>query len=177
MKSISDDQHFFDRLAQAVSWCRLRASLVDPARSLRSPELFPNLLAPERASVVMDVLRSRASALRKVDVRPVQSDRDLLGGRLLVYYPDGNLVDGAAELASRGYFDLNNIPPWDTWVGLFRSDSTDPSESEYLISYVPPKLVSLAGAGIEANPEVCIQWLTQTDMPLGNMLRSDGWLL
>jgi hypothetical protein len=40
----------------------------------------------------------------------------LLGGRLMVYFPDAALADGAAEVQSRGFFDVHNTPPWDTWI-------------------------------------------------------------
>jgi len=34
----------------------------------------------------------------------------------LVVEPTQSLFDGAARVASSGYFDDNNVPPWDTWV-------------------------------------------------------------
>jgi hypothetical protein len=177
MKALSDDQRFLDRLAQTVAWCVRRGSARDPARSLRSRELYPDLLAPDRASVVISVVRSRASVSDSLPVTPIRSHLDLQGGRLLVYFPDANLADGAAEAESRSFIDVHNTPPWDTWVGLFRSDSTDPSEGVYLISYVPAALLELASRGIEGNPEECIQWLGRPDTPVGNALRSDGWSL
>ena len=33
-----------------------------------------------------------------------------------MHAPDDNLADGAAALASRGFFDEDNAPPWDTWL-------------------------------------------------------------
>jgi hypothetical protein len=177
MKALSDDQPFLERLSQTVAWCLLRGSAVDPARSLRSRELFPDLLAPDRASVVVNVVRRRASALPGMRVSAIRSHGDLRGGRLLAYFPDATLADGAAETQSRGFFDGNNTPPWDTWVGLFRSDSLDPSDGIYLISYVPANLLRFANEGIEVNPEQCIQWLGRLDTPIGNVLRSDGWSL
>ena len=44
---------------------------------------------------------------------------------MFVHFPDADLCDGAAELASDGFFDGHNTPPWDTWVGYFR-DGVDP---------------------------------------------------
>jgi hypothetical protein len=41
--------------------------------------------------------------------------KDLTGGRLLAYFPDNNLACGVAEVESQGFFDTNNIPPYDTW--------------------------------------------------------------
>jgi hypothetical protein len=71
-------------------------------------------------------------------------------GRFLVYLPHENLACGAAEFSSNGFYDLNNVPPWDLWVSF--------SDGE-LISWVPIGLIEAAHMGIDANPEQCIQWL------------------
>jgi len=74
----------------------------------------------------------------------------LNGGRLLIYIPEENLADGAAKYTSRGFFDDDNVPPWDIWVAFFGGT---------LLSWVPPHLIELAQCGIDANPESCIAWL------------------
>ncbi|HEX6751622.1 MAG TPA: hypothetical protein VF092_30290 [Longimicrobium sp.] len=78
------------------------------------------------------------------------------GGRLLVYFPEAELSDGAAEVATGGFFDVFNCPPWDTWLAFISDANPDPSYSSYLIAYVPPVLLELCAAGIEVNPEQCI---------------------
>lgn len=89
---------------------------------------------------------------------------DLFGGRLLCFFPDTNLFDGAAEPVSDGFFDLDNIPPWDTWVSFF-DDGTDADTcfSRYLLVYVPNELIPLADLGILLNPERCMLWLEDTE--------------
>jgi hypothetical protein len=59
-------------------------------------------------------------------------------GRLLVYFPDAELSDGAAEAETAGYFDVWNAPPHDTWVGFYEDESTpDDSFRRYLVAWVP----------------------------------------
>ena len=72
-----------------------------------------------------------------------------------------NLTDGAAEHASDGFFDLWNLPPWDTWVAFGNRPTTqrERSEASLLISRVPPQLLEHADVGIAVNPEQCIAWL------------------
>jgi hypothetical protein len=70
-------------------------------------------------------------------------------GKLLLFVPSQTLMDGAAKYRSNGFFDVNNVPPWDTWVDF--SERT-------LVSRVPPVLVEAAQQGIDANPEACIRW-------------------
>jgi hypothetical protein len=64
-------------------------------------------------------------------------------GRLLIYYPEETLQDGAAEFASHGFFDLEDAPPWDTWF-LYAGGA--------ILSWVPNSLIESAQAGIDANP-------------------------
>jgi hypothetical protein len=72
-------------------------------------------------------------------------------GRLLHYWPHENLACGAAEYSSNGFFDQNNVPPWDTWMSF---------DGRTLVSWVPSILIPLAQDGIDANPEGCIAWAT-----------------
>jgi hypothetical protein len=131
------------------------------ARQLRSPILQPGCdMFPsnreQQARIVEDLAEKRAAQLRLEDRYP----SPLLGhpdsGRLLLYAPNENLFDGAAQYTSKGFFDVNNIPPWDTWVCFFE---------KYLVSWVPPQLVELASQGIDVNPEGCILWPPETGLP------------
>jgi hypothetical protein len=174
MYSFKDSVPFGRRLAEAVAWCS-RCIAGDPAHSLRTRELAPSPLEATRADVVLSVLRHRELRLPRKP-RAIVSDRQLEGGRLLCYYPDANLADGAAASVSEEFFDDDNIPPWDTWVGLYGSGEPR-GNGIYLVSYVPGGLIERATAGMEVNPEQCIVWLGDSDTPLASTLRDQGWKL
>jgi hypothetical protein len=57
--------------------------------------------------------------------------------------------DGTSEYESNGFFDVNDVPPWDTWFHYAETR---------LYSWVPVDLVTLAQKGIDANMVQCIQW-------------------
>jgi hypothetical protein len=123
----------------------LRTDELRPAKlseSLDSPEDWKNGVA--------EVIKARAKLLkflgRAHSQEPIGRVTD---GRLLVYSPKDNLACGAAEFETMGFFDANNVPPWDTWVYY---------SSDYLVSWIPEKLVSLVQDGIDVNPEGCIWW-------------------
>jgi hypothetical protein len=174
LRSAGDDKPLELRLGQAIAWCTPRVETGDPARSLRSDELRPWVLESDRESAVRRVLESRASAVypHVCAAAPVRTRNDLEHGRLLLYVPDENLTDGAAELETEGFFDIDNAPPWDTWVGLFRDGSADRFLAEYLVCWVPAGLVALVQRGIDVNPEECIVWLADARVPLADALRS-----
>ena len=96
---------------------------------------------------------------------------DLCGGRLLAYFPDESLAGGVAQMESEGFFDADNIPPYDTWVWMVRNvrafDYRDGGQGEleanYLVAWVPPDFVAVASAGVDANPQECILWLDTLD--------------
>jgi len=173
--SLKDTTHFDQRVAETVAWCCDRAIREDPKQSLRYDSLYPSILSETRAEVVLSVLMYRSEWLKQRKEKPIKEDRNMRAGRLLCYFPDANLADGAAEVASAGFFDVNNIPPWDSWVGLYRSDLKDPSLTVYLISYVPHVFLQQAGRGIDVNPESCIVWLNDSDTPIANVLRCERW--
>lgn len=156
---IFDDVPIGMRLAETIAWCEPRAALADAKRCLRSESLTPWPLARDRAWTMRSVAMNRQPVAGR-DLRPVARPADLRGGRLLVYFPDQNLADGAAEVASHGYFDIHNTPPWDTWITLGHDPSLgDNSTETFLLAWVPPIFVDLVRCGIEVNPEECIAWL------------------
>ena len=167
---IGDDQPFALRLAETIDWCEGRLNLADPQRSLRSIELQPLLLARNRITVVHFLALKRHSLLTTKRISPITSSEDLRGGKLLCYFPDEEVWDGASQLASFGFFDDHDAPAWDTWVGLFEEDR----RGLYLISWVPAELIAIAEQGLAVNAVECISWLEQTDLKLKRELTELG---
>jgi hypothetical protein len=128
---------------------QLRSPVLQPSRGR-----FPSNRS-EQAQIVGNVSERRAVQLRLERRYPLSLLERLEGGRLLLYAPDENCSDGASQYASKGFFDVENIPPWDTWVCFF---------GQYLVSWVPSPLVELANQGIDANPEQCILWAPETEL-------------
>jgi hypothetical protein len=155
-------QHDWQALTRTEEWHRSRALLqeADPLSlstldaQLRSAPLKPSFAMDdftndERwADAVTGVVAKRSQLLGEASLEPEASAP--IRGRLLLFVPSETLMDGAAKYSSNGFFDVNNVPPWDIWVAF--SDRT-------LVSWVPTALVETAQRGIDANPEVCIHWI------------------
>jgi len=128
-------------------------SLKDQLRSnsLRSFSMsdYGRKTLAERKAIVEDIANRRAALLKIMGRYPASLQTNLTEGRILLHAPNDNLSDGAATYPSKGFFDVNNVPPWDTWVCYVDS---------YLVSWVPPVLEELVSAGIAVNPEECIRW-------------------
>jgi hypothetical protein len=107
--------------------------------------------------------------LRRYDLAKVSANVPPTG-RVLVYFPDADLTDGAAEVASVGFFDVYNAPPWGTWIGYFEDGGAERSYTSYLLAWVPDALVGAVAAGIDVNPEQCIAWLTDAQVDLRSVL-------
>jgi hypothetical protein len=170
-----DDEESLEAcLTETIAWCHPRASLGDPGGSLRSQQLRPMTLEIDRSTAVRRVASARKARLAIDDSRSIGAISVVDRGRLLVYQPDGNLADGAAEVESRGFFDVDNTPPWDTWVALAWNPLDDRSTAWNLVSWVPEILLDLADRGIWANPERCIRWLADSDLPIADRLLRIG---
>ena len=130
-------------------------SIVPPLRTqLRSDALrpFASSLAKSganRTAIVEKVTEVRAQILQHSGRHSETRSSEPLGGRLLLYAPEDNLACGAAEYSSMGFFDVDNVPPWDTWIVML---------GKYLVSWVPPQLIRLVQEGMDVNPEQCILW-------------------
>jgi hypothetical protein len=156
---------FWDRLRDTASWCVARASLNDPRGSMRSSMSQPRVLEPSYFDTVRAVVNLRIGKRLQIVQEP------LTACRLLVYFPDAELADGAAEQETGGFFDVNNAPPWDTWVGFFHDSSApDSSYARYLVAWIPDLFVPVAQKGIDVNPEGCIEWLDDSAVVLRDVI-------
>ena len=159
-------QTLLERLAETVAWCSARVDLNDPKGCFRTAELRPHPLAGGRKAVVEAVTIARYVAL---GWPPKRMATDLSGGQLLTYQPDLNLVHGLEEMETCGYVDIDNIPPWDTWI-----DYICEANGNYLLCWVPAPFIPLVADGIAVNPELCFQWLDDTDFDMGDLLKRHG---
>jgi len=160
---------FWVSLSTTITWCLSRIDADHPATCLRSSGSRPRLFTTGHLDTVREALRHRYPS-----PKPTVAAGDLRGGRLLIYFPDQELADGAAEVESRGFLDVNNAPPWDTWVAFIHHDR---SEQSHLIAWVPPEFLPLADAGIRVNPEECILWLDDAAVELNKRLAASSLLV
>lgn len=155
------------RLVEAVSWCTRHSILKRTRRCLRPARIAPPPLPADRWEAVDWVIRARRSEFERT--RDVTLDD--VAGQLLIYFPDMNLFDGAAEVTSDEFFDVHNAPPWGTWVGYFEDRAADRDHAGYLLAWVPRVFLELARAGIDVNPEQCVVWLSDTHLALRHILQ------
>ena len=136
-------------------------SIVPPLRRQPRSEVL-RLLAlslaesgADHAAIVGQVVEARSQILRDSGRHSESQSSEPRGGGLLVYAPQDNLACGAAEYLSLGYFDVDNVPPWDTWILML---------GKYLVSWVPPRLARLVQEGLDENPEPCILWANDSSL-------------
>jgi hypothetical protein len=158
-------------LLEVSTWCsltlaldkELRSSQLDPSHNLEVPP-FDSLGVAAWTNVKRESYRRSTCAINKTrslllrdakiavtDFRHAQSK-----GKLLLYEPLETVSDGAAEAASRGFFDVEDAPPWDTWF-LYSNGA--------IYSWVPNSMIPFAQAGIDANPVDCIHWVNWSILP------------
>ncbi len=186
-------------MAETIAWCSSRASVDDPANSLRTPDLLPRGLrysyaqhsytclepqlrqkdVPQLQVIVNTVAGKRAERLREQHQYPEAPANSLQGGLLLFYDPYENLEEGSEEDATNGWFDLNAVPPWDTWMFFVKTDAdrsvrVPPWYDTWLVCWVPSEFVELAHAGLITSTTDCILWADELDNSFLKELREAG---
>lgn len=128
----------------------------EPSGQLRSRALDPAVFGAasfrrERGNIptqeAVETLVNRRTELLQSHAR--SSPLTNHAGKLLLFTPEVSLSDGAATVVSDGFFDVDNVPAWDTWLYF---------DGHTLLSWVPPQLISKVQLGIDVNPESCIRW-------------------
>jgi hypothetical protein len=182
------------RLSECIAWCRQCGDDLDPAHCLRSPDLMPWSSDGKKSysrelwegdgrqqNIVSRLCQKREVLLRANGSYPDPDKVNLMGGRLLVYYPYANVSDGASEEASNGYFDFDDAPPWDTWT-WFDYDAAklrgrnEVSYAFYLLCWVPEECIDLAEKGILANVTECIVFAENSGLAILPELHNLGLL-
>ena len=165
-------------MQEALRWYEVNLGTAN-SFVMRSPELNPGqaLTDSKDRQVLVDMVRAKRSRL--LTGRTPKAAELPKEGNLLIYYPDLTLSDGAAQLASEGFFDADNEPPWDTWVFCGRYDGFNNPEDygTFLLSCIPRDFRHRVNRGIQINPERCLEWAKESRHPFVSELRRSGILL
>lgn len=149
----------FAQLAfETEAWCIVHFDAKDARASLRRADTRPpNYPTEPRAwpSDVPDDAYGFVAAKRRellgrfqIELRP-----KLRAGRLLVTDLFSNLAHGLAEVDTRGFFNGNDIAPWDSWVTKLDS---------FLVSWVPNSLITIVERElIQTCPTESFGWVDQ----------------
>jgi hypothetical protein len=145
-------------VSEAAAWCSNKAPFRDLRDCLRTPELQPQLAQFPRATelealntAVLFVAGQRRKLLITVpNAKPP--------GQLLICEFNASISSGESERATNGFFDVDDRPPWDTWIFALRATLAGEANQAILVSWVPESLRVVVNAGIEANPYGCIYW-------------------
>lgn len=99
-----------------------------------------------------DIFQQQLASKKLIQIKKAKG----LNGKLISFNYNETLICGGSQASSNGFIDNYNFPPIDTWVwlGTFKKD-------DLLIAWIPNKFIQLAQAGIDANPEGCINWLSE----------------
>lgn len=175
------------RLAEVLAYCNsarsgFRTWDLDP-RTLTGylgARSWPRSREIDWPSMVWQVGIARRRLLDRAGNAPMRPAASCAVGRLLAFDPWLSLGTAEAWTASAGYFDADNLPPWDTWVmqipepsPCLRPDSRRPTPN-YLVSWVPPSSIQRAAWAIETTTDRSLLWLSEVDSPFTRSLREIG---
>ena len=182
-------------LLGAVIWATGKADLSNPTDCLRTDSFRPYIFNDNRRTTVQDVVHARHRELVETGRIPdvalnTMSDEhpdvfagvwpmmpaDLGHGKLLVWERDLTIDDGLGEFVTKGYLDMSDMPPWDTWVAYVSPDDDEMAKAGYLISFVPSAFVPWVGEAVEGNVYGALYWLAGTSLLVSRILSDTGWL-
>lgn len=156
----------------AVAWCAAHGGSTSEGPTLRSPALRPpdppRGRKPDKrsreylqwlAAGVESIVERRLAWLQSPKAIDHADPQTVVGGAALLFIPERLASPGIAESETRGYFDLEDEPPWDTWafmmavpkqrsvIARFLLGEYPPSGA--LVAWVPPALLELVTEGVE----------------------------
>jgi hypothetical protein len=153
---------FRERLAETVAWCQRRAALGNLPDSLRSAPLAP----PPATSWPASLRAVADNRLQQLGRSWRRSQDALGGGLLLLYFPAPPSSEGSTGIASAGYFDVRDTPPWDTWVAF-----VEERMRSYLVAWVPPEAQPFVTAAMQ-NGGASLRWLNASGVELEEQLNA-----
>jgi hypothetical protein len=106
----------------------------------------------ERIRVVDELVQKRRQLITSLSDNV---SRDA-GGRVLAFELDASFFDRVAAAETGGFFDSEDLPPWDTWI----SYCFDRSRSRWvLVSWVPASCISIVELATRVHMANAYQWV------------------
>jgi hypothetical protein len=81
-------------------------------------------------------------------------------GKIIVYFPDINLFDGASEIESEGYFNFIDCPPSSTWLYYHEGGE---ALLRHIIAWIPSDYLEKATIGVLVVCCGAIEFLDELD--------------
>jgi len=119
-----------------------------------------------------DALRSRAdpgAAARRAAL--------LARGDYVCHRPGRSLATGEAEIASRGYYDVEDRPPIASWIAALAPAAGPSRECDdiAIVAWIPPADLERARAGSRACPNGALTLLSDLAPEIDRQLRALEW--
>ena len=160
------------RLKEADRWAQNALDLDDLAFSLRSEILKPN----ENIWGYQTNMKFVESEVNKLVTRrrdrldtTTKNVKQELKGRILCFYPWISLKDAVASVASYGYIDEEDFPPWDTWICYAQGEHhrrLKDKEGACLYAWVPEEVIEKVELAISEDTYDCLVWAKRLEKEL-----------
>lgn len=156
-------------LRETVAWCLHTMSPDDLGPTTRTPEVCPDLLAGQDEFAQLDAIHKstgtlgpaveqicerRGKLVRKLGLKLPMLEYCEVMGRIFCTDFNTDQCEAATDI-SNGFFDLADIPGWDTW---FAYEPTDTIQG-HIYGWVPNEITELVGLGMWAIPVSCVWWV------------------
>jgi hypothetical protein len=156
-------------LRQTAAWCLHSANADDLAASTRTEEIRPDLFANcdhiarldaihkttgTLPVAVQQICQRRAALINKLGLKLPAVDYCMVAGRLFGTDFDTDSCEAATDV-SNGFFDLSDIPGWDTW---FAYEPHDHIQGR-VYGWIPNEITAPVGRGIWTIPVDSIWWV------------------
>lgn len=159
----SDHSHWASALADSPPAMALRSAALAPFTTVLSNyETFVDADLQAELTAFQAERRRLLSAATESGHHPeLTVDREANRPHaFLVFEPAASMSDGAAYEATAGYFDVNNMPPWDTWITPVPPPPwSNIAWGPALLCWVPSWARQGVETAIYVNPEQCLHWV------------------
>jgi hypothetical protein len=92
---------------------------------------------------VKSLVENRSRYIKKNNIELISEKELIEKGTLIYTCPDKSEKCGFAELYTKGFMDIYEIPAWDNWICLGDEfNSLEKNYSNSLISYIPNKFIN-----------------------------------
>jgi hypothetical protein len=156
-------------LASAIAWDKAKQDAGKRSCSERTESFKPDNIVYHREDLFdydwyksknqiatfLSVINRREAKVAELGIALPVWEMETVEGDLISCEVDRVNSDGLSMDGSDSYFDYGDLPPWDTWIWLYKSRN----DWWNLISWVPKDCIDLVESGIQANAVGAIWWL------------------
>jgi len=137
-------------MSVTAAWCVTQYNYGDLSAAFRSDEIKPEQDIRDFSVPLKSKVNAVAKLVKSREETCLENKHNINKGRVIIFFPERSLADGILSLETKGFFDENDMLPWDTWFYYGKEKFDLDDEEEFLLAWIPEGNCEMVSAALNS---------------------------